>query len=47
MKHKYKEKCDVCGKWSQYYTITDNGTPTGFLICDECRGNADQMKLEV
>lgn len=31
MKHKYKEKCDCCGKWSFYYAGHSNK-----LICDEC-----------
>ena len=35
MKHSYKEKCDVCGQWSNYYQ--SHKTPDGFmLICDKC-----------
>jgi transcription elongation factor Elf1 len=37
MIHKWKEKCDICGKWSEYYTTIDNGKPKGLLICDECK----------
>ena len=41
MKHKWKEKCDVCGKWSDSYTTIDNGTPKGILVCDECKSKED------
>ena len=42
--HKWKEKCDVCGKWTYNYETKDNGTPKGLLVCDECKGKTKENK---
>lgn len=31
MKHRYKEKCDVCGSWSKQYRSHKN-----MIVCDKC-----------
>ena len=31
MKHKFKDKCDVCGEWKNCYTMLQ-----GITICDYC-----------
>lgn len=36
MKHKWKEKCDCCGKWTDDYSTGYDLDGNGYLICNEC-----------
>ena len=31
MKHKYKDKCDICGEWKNDYVMVKKIT-----VCDDC-----------
>ncbi len=41
MKQKYKEKCDICGKWTNNFD-----TSKGIIICDLCM-NENKGKVEL
>lgn len=46
MNHKWRERCDCCGKWSNDYTTIDNGEPKGLLLCDECYSKKLEKEAE-
>lgn len=42
MKHRFKAKCDICFKWTQFYSTYKNK-----LYCDECFKNIEKVNEKI
>lgn len=46
MKHKFKEKCDSCGKWSRDFVTMRDLDGQGLIVCEECKDKVEKILME-